>query len=217
MQLSKQRTRKILPLCRTRRGRYTMKITSPLKAGIKLPKSAQQWKAAEDHFREALPLREISPNCLNENIEQMNRSLCDYFVRKFGKENDRCPSELAERYKDKTKNDLKRILKTLKNSPPENIDTNEIKYVAKLLRQKIKDNAENQVPFSTTEDHNILVQKNVWSYAKKFIKKPSSYQHFQKLIASNTSKRPSVSLIPENSLGYLITYQNSISRLSNLT
>ena len=67
-----------------------------LKAGIKLPKSAQQWKAAEDHFREALPLREISPNCLNENIEQMNRSLYDYFVRKFGKENDRCPSELAE-------------------------------------------------------------------------------------------------------------------------
>ena len=64
-------------------------------------------------------------------------------------------------------------MKTLKNSPQESIDPNGIEYVAKLLRKKIKDNAENQVPFSTTEDHNILVQKNVWSYAKKFIKKPS--------------------------------------------
>ena len=55
-----------------------------LKVGIQLPKSAEQWKAAEDHFRETLPSREISPNSLNENIEQMNRSLYDYFVGKFG-------------------------------------------------------------------------------------------------------------------------------------
>ncbi len=142
-----------------------------LKAGVKLPKSAQQWKAAEDHFRGSLASREIPPNCLSENIEEMNRSLYDYFAGKYGKENDKCPSELAERYKDKTKNDLKRILKTLKNSPPENVDSAEIKYVAKLLRQKIKDNAENKIPFSTSEDHNILVQKNVWNYAKKFITK----------------------------------------------
>ena len=148
----------------------------------------------------------------------MNRSLYDYFVGKFGKENDRCPPELAERYKDKSKNDLKRILKTLKNSSPENIDSNEIKYVAKLLRKKIKDNAENQVPFSTTEDHNILVQKNVWSYAKKFIKKPSEIlPTFSKNDCIEYFRRPSMSLIPENSSGYLITYQNSISRLSNLT
>ena len=48
---------------------------------------------------------------------------------------------------DKTKNDLKRILKTLKNSPPEKIDSNEIEYVAKLLRQKIKDSAEKSSSF----------------------------------------------------------------------
>ena len=67
-----------------------------LKAGIKLPKSAQQWKAAKHHFRETLPSREISPNCLNENVEQMNRSLYDYLVGKFGKETTDAPNLLSD-------------------------------------------------------------------------------------------------------------------------
>ena len=67
------------------------------------------------------------------------------------------------------KHKLKLELKKLKESEA---DKEEIKFVAKLLRSRLKGTEDDSnVNDFYSVDHNSLAKKNIWSYTKKFIEK----------------------------------------------
>ena len=75
---------------------------------------------------------------------------------------------LIDKYKDCPNNSLKSKLKSLKKM---NADFIEIRYVAKLLRTKQRDNSQlNNLPI----DHDKQIQKNFWGYIKTHFKKSTS-------------------------------------------
>ena len=77
-----------------------------------------------------------------------------------------------EKYKNSTKSQLKKQLKSLKNQSPNNID--ELRYVSKLLRSKITEaKTQDQFPQKVNStDHDNEIKKNFWGYVKFYIEKP---------------------------------------------
>ena len=106
----------------------------------------------------------------------MSNTMYDYFAEKFGfVENDRTlDQKLKEKYKDMNKNLLKKALKKLKSDSTAAIHESklrEVRYVSKLLRSKV-DHGLRENPRIDSVDHNSLIKKSFWKYAKEFIDKP---------------------------------------------
>ena len=72
--------------------------------------------------------------------------------------------QLPEKYQDLSSNSFKSQLKSLKNS---NSDPAEIKYVAKLLRSKLKHSSKSQFSYM---GHDKNIQRNLWGYVKSHFK-----------------------------------------------
>ena len=95
----------------------------------------------------------------------MNSTIYKYFHDNYGVVEDTNTFQLAEKYKDLSNNSLKLQLKSLKNS---NSDPAEIKYVAKLLRSKVKYSSKSQY---SCVDHDKNIQSNLFGYVKSHFKK----------------------------------------------
>ena len=121
----------------------TTTILPVIKPGIKLPKSDEHWKTAYLHFMNSLPISDLKSSCINTSIIIMNETIYDY----FGHSEDFVNDQIIEKYRDSSKRSLKTALKYLKQSQAPIL---EIRYVARLLRQKISTSAVELCPKSIT-------------------------------------------------------------------
>ena len=55
-----------------------------IKVGVKLPKSEDQWKTANEYFQLLLPVHDIASSDLNTTITHMHTVIYDYFEQTFG-------------------------------------------------------------------------------------------------------------------------------------
>ena len=104
-----------------------------------MPKSDDQWKAANLHFMVSLPIYGINSSNINDAIKLMNSTVYNYFKEKFGYSEDFISDQLINKYKDMPKRSLKVSLKFLKQSQA---SPNEIRYVSRLLRNTTRTSAD---------------------------------------------------------------------------
>ena len=90
----------------------------------------------------------------------------DYLSANFGQVAQAPDESLIRKYGGKSKNDLKRSLKVLKQSA--NADITEINFVSRLLRDILQDNTSCQV---NADLMNHSISKNFWGYVKKIFNK----------------------------------------------
>ena len=141
----------------------TTNILPVIKPGIKLRKSDEHWKTANLHFMNSLPISDLKASCINRSIITMNETIYDYFDDNFGHSEDFVNDQIIEKYRDSSKRSLKTALKYLKHSQAPIL---EIRYVARLLRQKISTSAVESMP---EVDHDNKIQNNLWSYVKTYL------------------------------------------------
>ena len=141
----------------------TTNILPVIKPGIKLPKSDEHWKTANLHFINSLPISDLKSSCINTSIITMNETIYDYFYDNFGHSEDFVTDQIIEKYMDSLKRSLKTALKYLKQSQ---VPILEIRYVARLLRQKISTSAVESMP---EVDHENKIQNNLWIYVKTYL------------------------------------------------
>ena len=119
-------------------------------------------------FLNALPISGINSSNLNESIQLLNATIYTYFEENFGYSDEVYNEELINKYKDMPKRSLKTNLKFLKQTQASPL---EIKYVSRLLRNKLR----NTTGKPTSEiDHNEQIKKNFWGYVKANLKNSSS-------------------------------------------
>ena len=107
-------------------------------------------------------------------LNKFNETIYNYFRDNYGtvKNNKEKERKFNEKYKNSTKSQLKKQLKSLKNQSPSNVD--EVRYVSKLLRSKITE-ANTQDQFAQKvylTDHDNEIKTNFWGYVKFYIEKP---------------------------------------------
>ena len=99
----------------------------------------------------------------------MNETIYNYFKDNYGAVKTNTYKIYHDKYKEFNKHKPKCELKKLKESEA---DKEEIKFVAKLLRSRLKGTEDDSnVHDFYSVDYNSLAKRNIWSYAKKFIEK----------------------------------------------
>ena len=87
-----------------------------IKPGVKLPKSLDQWKFANEYFRATLPVAEIKISNLPSIINNMNNVIYKYFAQKAGLVKSAKNADLDSKYKgysnQKPKSYLKQLIHT---------------------------------------------------------------------------------------------------------
>ena len=167
-----------------------------VKKGVKLPKSESQWRAANAFFQANLSLQAIS-NGLEEACKLFSTTIYDYFEKEYGsvQKIDEA-SELVEKYRSYSKNQLKSSLKNLKKSnDTRNYD--EIRYISKLLRNKIDKISGSEQTLPASFDHDNRIKQNYWKYAKNQLEKVTEllpsfsnaacFEYFSKLFKKKRS------------------------------
>ena len=130
-----------------------------MKPSSKLRKSDDQWKTTNAYFVASLPISEIDHKNISMQVAAMNSTIYNYFHDNFGTLEDTITLGLFPKYNDMSKKELKSNLHQLKTSRANPL---EIKYVAKLLRSKLKATPVTVSPIG----NDIQVQKNFWGYIK---------------------------------------------------
>ncbi|CAB4027761.1 Hypothetical predicted protein [Paramuricea clavata] len=111
----------------------------------------------------------IKSHDLNSSINLLNDTIYNYFAENFGCVEDLPDNSLKYKYKNHTIKGLKKTLKLLKSS---NSDLAEIKYVFRLVRDKLKTCQTNHNLVNNTEEsfnHNKYFERNFWGYVKKVL------------------------------------------------
>ena len=140
-----------------------------LKKGINLPKTNSEWLTANEHFKFSLMSNPpIKSHDLNSSINLLNDTIYNYFAENFGCVEGLPDNSLKDKYKNHTIKHLKKTLKLLKSS---NSDLAEIKYVSRLVRDKLKTCQTNHNLNNTEEsfNHNKYFERNFWGYVKKVL------------------------------------------------
>ena len=141
-----------------------------LKKGINLPKTNSEWLTANEHFKFSLMSNPpITSDDLNTSIKLLNDTIYTYFAGNFGFVERLSDKLLNDKYKIHNIKDLKKALKLLKLS---NSDLAEIKYVSRLVRNKLKSNTTNDNMHNSTNEsfnHDKYFERNFWGYVKKVI------------------------------------------------
>ena len=124
-----------------------------LKAGIKLPKSKRDWSIANEHFKSLL---NTDTSDIETGISLMQSTIYDYFALNYGKLETKSTA-LKQKYKNCTKNQLKKALKQLKTQKTNQIET---KYANKILRSRYKNIDQKDI------DHQTRYTENFWKYCE---------------------------------------------------
>jgi len=101
-----------------------------VKSGVKLPKSDDQWNAADLFFMVLPPISGLHSSSIDDSIDLMNSTIYNYFYDNFGYSEDFISDELVNKYNDLPKKSLKSNKKFLKQSQA---SPNEIRYVSPLI------------------------------------------------------------------------------------
>jgi hypothetical protein len=100
----------------------------------------------------------------------LNETIYNYFAENFGCVEGLPDNSLKDKYKNHTIKDLKETLKLLKSS---NSDLAEIKYVSRLVRDKLPKTCQtNHNLVNNTEEsfnHIKYFERNFWGYVKKVL------------------------------------------------
>ena len=138
-----------------------------IKVGVKLPRSDDQWKSANEYFQLLLPIHDIASSDLTTTIIHMHTVIYDYFENNFGTVKSIKLLDLEKQYKAFSKHSLKSRLRYLKSI---SADPAEIKVVSHILRCRLDATKpklnEGQV------DENI--KKNFWGFVKSTFKQGTS-------------------------------------------
>ena len=124
-----------------------------LKAGIKLPKSKRNWDIANEDFKSLL---NTDTSDLETGISLMQSTIYNYFAQNYRKLEAK-NTALEQKYKNCTKDQLKKGLKQLKSHTTHQI---KIKYVSKILRSQYKKIEQEDI------DHQTHYTENFWKYCK---------------------------------------------------
>jgi hypothetical protein len=141
-----------------------------LRRGINLPKTNSEWLTANEYFKFSI-ISDSPIKCqdLNASINLLNTTIYNYFAENFGYV-ERLPDDsLYDKYDNYSIKDLKKALKQLKSS---NAELAEIRYVSRLVRNKLKTKATNVIlPNNNDEsfNHDKYLERNFWGYVKKVI------------------------------------------------
>ena len=141
-----------------------------LKKGINLPQNDKEWSTANEYFKFALNLNPpIRSQDFSSSIIWLNDVIYNYFADNFGHVESPPNKLLVEKYKSHTTKELKKALKHLKSTSS---DLTEIKYVARLVRNTLR-NANNNLTASNHDEsfnHDDYIQRNFWGYVKNVFK-----------------------------------------------
>ncbi len=142
-----------------------------LKKGIiNLPQNDKEWSTANEYFKFALNLNPpIRSQDFSSSIIWLNDVIYNYFADNFGHVESPPNRLLVEKYKSHTTKELKKALKHLKST---NSDLTEIKYVARLVRNTLR-NVNNNLTASNHDEsfnHDDYIQRNFWGYVKNVFK-----------------------------------------------
>ena len=111
----------------------------------------------------------IKSQDLNASIRLLNTTIYNYFAENFGYV-ERLPDDsLYNKYENYSIKDLKKALKEPKSS---NSDLAEIRYVSRLVRNKLKTKATNDNLSNNKDEpfnHDKFLERNFWGYVKKVI------------------------------------------------
>jgi len=134
-----------------------------VKCGVQLPRSSQQWSIASDFFKAAFSNVPITDESLDHVIRKMNETIYDYVKENYGYVQSILNSPFVHKYKDMSVTDLKKCLKQLKLKCE---DINEIKYVSRLLRDRLRKDGEHPSSIDQTGVciHDECIAKNFWGY-----------------------------------------------------
>ena len=116
--------------------------------GIKLPISKRDWDIANEDFRSLL---NTDTTDFETGISLMQSTIHDYFAQDYGKFEAK-NTALEQKYKNCTKNQLKKALKQLKSLTTNQI---KIKYVSKILRSRYKITEQEDIDYQTRYTENF--------------------------------------------------------------
>ena len=129
---------------------------------------------ANDYFKCALQFNDpITMQDVNSKIKLLNDVIYNYFADNFG-HNETVPDKsMVAKYKDYTVKELKKALQNLKSNKG---DLNEIKYVSRTVRDKLRNNNNDGLTSDSNEsfNHDNYIGRNFWGYIKNVINKKDS-------------------------------------------
>ena len=132
----------------------------PLKDGIKLPSSKQEWVTANTYFHQKLNLTD---KILDLDCEVDNFHSCIYDYFKSVEKVDKTPlSEFTELI-GLSRRQLKKLLKSLKTTGLED-DLPKIRAISKLLRVKY---SKKGFQYRNELSHDTKIEKHFWKYCKE--------------------------------------------------
>ena len=138
-----------------------------IKVGVKLPKSEDKWKIANEYFQLLLPIHDIASSDLNATIIHMHTVIYDYFEKNFGAVKSMKLLELEKQYHAYSRHSLKSRLRYLKST---SADPAEIKVVSHLLRSRLDKTKPNLKEGQVDE----TIKKNFWGFFKSTFKQGTS-------------------------------------------
>jgi hypothetical protein len=141
-----------------------------VKAGIKLPKTIEEWNAANEYFKATINLSaEIID--LNREVDLLQESIYNYFRdvadrSDVSNTNAETLSLFQMKYNHLSRRQLKYHLNLINELKSLQCDTltSEIQYVSKLMRLKYSKRTH---ALLSEISHDIRIQENFWAYCKE--------------------------------------------------
>ena len=138
---------------------HNLKDPIATKSGIKLPRSKQQWEEANLYFKLHIDSTENITD-IHGTTRYIQEMIYNYFAINYGVIKSSSNSDFSEKYKNHLTKALKRALAKLKGS---HLNTQEIIFVSKLLRQKLKNGKTSEEKDPTIESR---LRKAFWKTCK---------------------------------------------------
>ena len=115
----------------------------------------------------------IESQDLNTIIQTLNDTIYNYFANNFGYKETVPDENVIIKYKNITVKDLKKALRNLKST---NSDPTEIRYVSRILRDKLRNdnNTQSDLKQDVRLNHDKYFQRSFWGYVKNVFEKKRS-------------------------------------------
>ena len=94
-------------------------------------------------------------------LKNFRKVFTNFFAENYGTHDNSEKGELIPKYADHSKNQLRKVLRQLKQEPSS--DLTELTYVSRLPRSKL---AKQDMPINSEFDHVQKVKRNFWKYCK---------------------------------------------------
>ena len=147
--------------------------TFQTKPGVCLPKTDDQWTMANDFFKSFFINIDFDSDIIDANavVKLINDSIYNYLKENYGTVKTHVSKELVLKYNEYSVHSLKKALKRLKIIAA---PLKEIRYIARLLRSKLRsksDSSNNTSPMPEV-DYDNFISRNFWGFVKRIVERP---------------------------------------------